>query len=190
MRTGRISKAFAVLAMASLVVGAFAAVPAEAKRKKKGCATYQPGTNGDGQPVTVVTDKATADKPVTIELETGPGLGIGRDASSPEGEHVSHAYANIQVDSAAPSANLFVSVAFTPAYDYDLYLDTADDTQLAASAGFGPLAFGASDYEQSDVGSETIAGFSANDCDGYTADIVGATTPGETVTVTVWLEKP
>ena len=185
----KLTKAVAVVAMASLVVGAFAVVPAEAK-KKKGCATYQPGANGDGQPITVVTDAATAEKPVTIELETAAGVGMGRDASSPEGQHVSHAYANIQVDSAAPSASLFVSVAFTEAFDYDLYLDTADGTQLAASAGFGPVAFGASDYEHSDFGSETIAGFPANDCDGYTANIVGATTPGETVTVSAWLEKP
>lgn len=186
MKSRRIFKTIAVLAMASLVVGAFAAVPAEAKRKKKkGCATYQPGSNGDGQPITIVTDAATAEKPAEVEVETGPGLGVGRDPAG-EGAHVSHAYANLQVDSAAPSTFLYVQIAFTAVWDYDVYLDTADGTELANSAGFGPVTSG-SDYAHSELGTETILAFPVNDCDGFTVDVVGATTPGEPVAVRYWV---
>ncbi|MGH2808305.1 MAG: hypothetical protein ACRDKT_13630 [Actinomycetota bacterium] len=190
MRSRRFFRVLTLLATASLLVGVFAAVPADAKKKKKNkakaCATYQPGSNGEGQPVSVVTDAATAEKPVSLEVEVGPGLGAGRNPEG-EGAFVSHAYANLMVDSKAPSVDLNAQIVFTPVFDYDLYLDTADGTELASSAGFGPIAFGSSDYEQSDVGSETIAMFPASDCDGFTIDVVGATTPGETVTVNYWL---
>lgn len=189
MKSGRIFKAIAVIATASLVVGAFAAVPAEAKKKKKkGCATYQPGTNGEGAPFNLVTDAATAEKPAALEVDTGPGLGIGRDPEG-EGAHVSHAYANLQVDSAAPETTLFVQIEFTEAWDYDVYLDTSDGTEVANSAGFGNQTFG-SEYAHSEFGSETIQAFPVNDCDGFTIDVVGATTPGETVGVKYWVAPP
>jgi hypothetical protein len=187
MRSSRFIRVLTLLATASLIVGVFAAVPAEAKKKKKkGCATYMPGANGEGQPITLVTDAATAEKPATLDVEVGPGLGAGRDPEG-EGQFVSHAFANLQVDSAASSADLFVQIVFTPAFDYDLYLDTSDGTNLASSAGFGPVGLGSSDYEQTALGSETVAAYPANDCDGFTIDVVGATTPGETVTINYWL---
>jgi hypothetical protein len=190
MRSSRFIRVLTLLATASLIVGVFAAVPAEAKKKKKkGCATYQPGANGEGQPITLVTDAATAEKPATLDVEVGPGLGAGRNPAPPpegEGQFVSHAFANLQVDSAASSANLNVQIVFTPVFDYDVYLDTSDGTELANSAGFGPVTFG-SEYASSGVGTETIVAFPVSDCDGFTIDVVGATTPGETVTVNYWL---
>lgn len=188
MRSRRFVRVLTLLATASLLVGVFAAVPAEAKKKKKGCATYQPGTNGTGQPTTVVTDAATADKPASIEVEVGPGLGAGRDPEG-EGMFVSHAYTNLMVDSKASSAPLNVQIAWPNApEDFDVYLDTSDGTELANSAGFGPITSG-SDYASSGIGTETIVAFPANDCDGFTVDVVGATTPGATVTVNYWLGK-
>ena len=188
MKSSRISRALAVIATASLMVGVVAAVPAEAaKKKKKGCAAYVPGEAGKGQPVTKVTNKATADKPASVEVDLGPGVGIGRDPEG-EGAHVSHGYTNLQVDTKAPGANLFVQIAWDVAvWDYDVYLDMADGTEVANSAGFGPYTSG-SEYAASGVGTETITAFPVADCSGFTVDVVGATTPGGAVTVNYWVE--
>ena len=187
MRSRKLLRSLALLAMTSLVVGIFVAAPAEAKKKKKGCATYAPGENGAGQEVTLVTDAATEDKPAEVELQTPPGLGAGRDTSGPEGMNVGQTYTNLQVDSAAKTGNLYVQIAWdVPVFDYDVYLDTSDGTELANSAGFGPVTSG-SDYAASGVGTETITAFPVNDCDGFTADVVSATTPGGAVTIRYWL---
>lgn len=188
MRNGRFIRTLAVMASAGLVLGAFMAVPAEAKKKKKkpaGCAAYVPGENGADAEITKVTDANNAEAPAELTVATGPGLGMGRDPEG-EGAHVSHAYANLQVDSKSSSAVLNVSIEFNPAWDYDVYLDTADGTEVANSAGFANQTFG-SDYAHSDIGSETIVAFPVADCDGFTVDVVGATTPGGDVTVKYWL---
>lgn len=192
MRDGRIVRSLALIATASLVLGAFVAGPADAKKKKKKkpkvatCAPYVPGEAGADAPVTLVTDAATADAPATLDVEVGPGLGAGRDPAG-EGALVSHAFANLQVDSAASSAPLNVRISWSvPPEDFDIYLDGADGTELASSAGYGPIP-GGSEYGSSAVGSESILGYPASDCDGFTVDIVGASTPGATVTVDYWL---
>ena len=186
MRNGRMIRSLAVMASAGLVLGAFFAVPAEAKKKKKGCATYQPGENGAGAPVTKVTSANTADAPATVDVDLGPGIGAGRDPEG-EGAHVSHAFANLQVDPTASSDLLNVRISWAnPVEDFDVYLDTADGTELANSAGYGPVTSG-SDYAHSEVGSETIVAYPVADCEGFRVDVVGATTPGGTVTVEYWL---
>ena len=186
MRNGRMIRSLAVMASAGLVLGAFFAVPAEAKKKKKGCATYVPGEAGAEAPVTKVTSANTADAPAAVEVEVGPGMGAGRDPEG-EGMFVSHAYANVQVDPSASSDLLNVRISWdVPPEDYDVYLDTADGTELANSAGFGPVTSG-SDYAHSEAGSETIVGYPVADCEGFTVDVVGATTPGGTITVEYWL---
>ena len=185
MRNGRMIRSLAVMASAGLVLGAFFAVPAEAK-KKKGCATYVPGEAGSGSSITKVTNKNTADAPAAVEVDLAAGIGAGRDPEG-EGMFVSHAYPNVQVDSTGSSDLLNVRISWdVPAEDYDVYLDTADGTELANSAGFGPYTSG-SDYASSGVGTETIVGYPVADCDGFTVDVVGATTPGGTVTVEYWL---
>ena len=186
MRNSRLVRSLAVMALASLVLGAFVAAPAEAKKKKKGCAAYQPGEAGTGAPITKVTSANTADAPASVEVEVGPGLGAGRDPEG-EGAHVSHAYTNLQVDSSAASDALNVRISWpNPVEDMDVYLDLADGTEVANSAGFGPITSG-SDYAHSEVGSETIVAYPVTDCDGYTVDVVGATTAGSAVTVEYWL---
>ena len=191
MKNGRIIRSLTVLALASLVMGAFMAAPADAKKKKpKGCAAYVPGEKGAEAPITMVTSANTADAPAAVEVDLGPGVGIGRNPEPPpdgEGQFVSHAFANLQVDSAAPSDLLNVRISWTETpYDYDVYLDAADGTELASSAGYGPVP-GGSDYASSALGSETIVAYPVGDCDGFTVDVVGATTPGGTVTVEYWL---
>ena len=190
MKSRRTIRTYAVLASACMVLGVFAAAPADAKKKKKPkkCAAYQPGEAGTGQAITLVTDAATADKPVEVAVPTSPGLGVSSEEGegNPDEGATSHAYTNVQVDSKAKEALLNIKVSFTPTWDYDLWLRDSSHTALASSAGFGPATSG-SDYAHSEVGSETIVGFPTADCDGFTVDVANAGGPGEEVTVSYWL---
>lgn len=183
-------RGIAVVASAALLVGAFTAVPAEAKRRKKKapvCATYSPQRGADAA-VAKVTDANTADAPVSTTISTEAGFGF----SSAEGEGnadeiaSSHAYANFQVDSANPTAILNVQVEFSPETDYDLHLRDVMGNSVEYSAGTFNVSAG-SDHAHSDIGIESVLGFSVADCSGWTADAVGVTTPGGDVTVTAWL---
>ena len=185
MRNSRLVRSLAVMALASLVLGAFVAAPAEAKKKKK-CAALAVGENGAEQPINVVTDAHTAEAPLEIPLETEAGLGAGRDPGG-FGAHVSHVYVNIQVDSKASSAPLNTGLEFGTVYDYDLYLDTTDGTEVANSAGYGPVDDGSTEDSRHDFGSELIYGIETADCDGYTLDVVTATSPGGEVLLKLWL---
>lgn len=192
MRNGRIIRSLAVLASAGLIVGAFAAAPAEAKKKKKpkACAAYVPGEAGKDAEITKVTSANTAEAPAAVEVEVGPGLGAGRNPAPPpegEGMFVSHAFANLQADPTASSDLLNIRITWSnPVEDMDLYLDAADGTELASSGGVLNQTFG-SEYAHTDFGMESIIGYPVSDCDGFTIDVVGATTPGATVTVEYWL---
>ena len=203
MRNGRTLRTMAVLATSALVLGAFVAGPADAKKKKKKvCAAYQPGEAGAEAPITVVTDAATAEAPVEVTVTTAEGLGFS-SADGPSGDqgHVTHAYANVQVDSAASDAGLYARVEFAPTWDYDAFLRTSDGTAVAYSAGFNQGMTPAGDPSglgldgtghggHSEQGAEQIDGYLAADCDGFTYDIVSAGTPGGDVTVKFWLGEP
>lgn len=203
MKNGRIVRSLALIATASLVLGAFMAVPADAKKKKKkpkkapACAPYVPGENGADAPITIVTDAATAEAPVEVTVSTLEGLGF----SSPDGPSgdegaTSHAYANVQVDSAASGAGLYARVEFAPTWDYDGFLRTSDGTAVAYSAGFNQFVVpggdpfgldGTGNGGHSEQGAEQIDGWATSDCDGFTYDIVSTGTPGGDVTVKFWL---
>ncbi len=194
MRT-RTIRTIAVVASAALLVGAFAAVPAEAKKRKKGkkkapaaCAAYTPGEKGAGQPITVVTDAATAEEPVEVALDTAPGLGFSSEEGegNPDEGATSHAYTNLQVDSAASSTGLYVMIEFQPTWDYDLWLRDASHVPVEYSAGFLVETFG-SDRAQSDLGSESVQGVPVADCAGFTVDAANAAGPGGEITVKYWL---
>lgn len=183
-------RALAVLASAAMLLGAFVA-PADAGKKKRKppvCAPYAPGENGAEEKVNVVTQAHTAEAPLTLEVELGPGLGAGRDPGG-LGAEVSHAYVPVQVDTAAPTGGaLYLNATWTVIpEDYDLYLDTADGTEVANSAGYGPVDDGTTEDSTHDFGSETIISIDTADCGGYTLDVVGATTPGGTVTLNLYL---
>jgi hypothetical protein len=201
MRTGTL-RVVAVAGAAALLVGAFVAAPAEAKKKKKkaaapaACAPYSPGAKGAGQPITVVTDAATKDKPVEVTVATDPGLG----SSSAEGEGnsdevaTSHAYTNVQVDSAAAGTGLYVRVEFAQQWDYDLWLRDSSHAAVAYSAGSSPvttpLTDGTGNGGHTESGSENIDGYYAADCNGFTVDLANATGPGGDVVVKYWLGTP
>ncbi|HWL64828.1 MAG TPA: hypothetical protein VNP73_02545, partial [Actinomycetota bacterium] len=174
------TRTVAIVACAALLLGAFVAAPAEAKKKKKKkkapvaavCAPYAPGEKGGDQPVTVVTDASTAEAPAEVTISTAPGLGFSSEQGegNPDEGATSHTYANVQVDSANPSAGLFVSIEFTPVFDYDLWLRDSNGTALAYSAGSSPptpLTDGTGNGGHSDVGSENIDGYLTADCAGF-----------------------
>ncbi|MDQ3952441.1 MAG: hypothetical protein M3279_05685 [Actinomycetota bacterium] len=192
-------RTLSVIASAALIVGAFTAGPADAKKKKKkpkACATYVPGELGADQPVTVVTDAATAEAPVEVELDTGPGVGF----TSPDGPQddtgdTSHVFTNVQVDSAARETGLYIRLEFPAGLEYDLFARLQDGTSYAYVAGSnhtGPLVTqfgldGTGHGGYSEVGAENLEGLTTPDCGGYTVDVASAITPGGAVTVKYWL---
>jgi hypothetical protein len=197
MRTGRTLRSIAVLASVALLLGAFVAGPAQAKKKKKKkppvavCATYTPTSWGAEQPITVVTDANTADAPLTLEVATAAGVGSSSAASPDDGDGAtSHAFANVQIDSAAPTTGLYATLHYAPVWDYDLFVRGDDGVGLAYSAGFAegvPFLDGTGNGGRTGTGTENIEGLTTNDCQGYLVDIAGATTPGQTVTLDLWL---
>ncbi|MDQ4124364.1 MAG: hypothetical protein M3134_02025 [Actinomycetota bacterium] len=204
VKASRYIRSASVLASAALILGAFVA-PADAKKKKKpktppappACAPYTPGEVGAEAPKTVVTDAATAEAPVVVELEGG--MGLGDDLGAPTDiDETSSVYQNIQVDSANPNAGLYVKIEFPDRHDFDLYLLNADGSTAANSGVFNPIPEGAhlpiaigggSPEGGWDGGSnyETVTGINTADCGGYTAQIKSYLTPGGAVTLSAWL---
>jgi hypothetical protein len=193
------TRLLAMLAMVALLAGALAA-PAEAKKRKKKprpCATYQSPEFAAEAETTVVTDKATEEKPIEIELSTGPGLSFSNpdDPNGGTGE-ASHVFHNVQVDSKAKSAGLFVRIEYLPAWDYDLFLRTPEGPSVAYEADFnpatagGPTPVGGNEGAHPEPGAGQIDGYLSTDCDGFTVDVWSAITPGGAVAMTLWLGEP
>ena len=177
----------------ALAAGAFVAPVAEAgkkKKKKKVCAPYAAPEGSAVEETTVVTDAATEEAPVEVAVPTDAGLGIGRDPDG-FGAEVSQAFVPVQVDSKKSGAGLYGLVEFTPSWDYDLYLDDAFGNEMMASGGFFVVddaeLGGDADNSETGSGFEAIYGATTADCDGFVFDVVGATTPGEEVTLKLWL---
>jgi hypothetical protein len=195
MRSKTILKSAAVAGAACLVLGAFVAAPASAK--KGACKKAKAAGIGKGAAVSVVTDKATEDAPLEVTLATAPGAGLsspdGPGGDTPAGGPT-HAYYNVQVDSKAKSSKLFVRAEYPPGLDYDLYLRTTYGSSLAYAAGFNaPIPAAGLDGTgfggHSEVGAEQIDGWIGSDCTSYVIDVVSASTPGGDVTLKLWLTK-
>jgi hypothetical protein len=191
MRSTTLVRTISLGAAVALALGAFLATPALAGKAKK-CGAYKPGADGAGKPITLVTDAATKDKPVSVTVSTQPGAGFSSATEGGDMGPTSHAYANVQVVSKAASAKLYVRLEFTPIFDYDLFLRTSDGTAVAYSAGGAPYAGpldGTGNGGHSEAGAENIDGALSARCSGYTVDVSSATTPGGDVTVKYWLAK-
>jgi hypothetical protein len=186
-----LTRTFAVLAAASLLLGAFAAGPADAKKRKKkkavpACAAYVPGEAGAEAPIAIVTDAATADAPVSVTLTAAEGVGVGGVFE----DLIGHAYHNVQVDTAATSASLHVRLEM-PAYeDYDLYVRDETGAEIARAAGFNPEPTVYNDTDaggHTEKGAEVIDGVATNDCGGYTVEAATASGMGGDLTLKFWL---
>lgn len=190
----------AALASATLVLGAFVAGPAEAKKKKPkpppapvGCAAFTPGEEGAEAKTSVVTDAATAEAPVVVELTAAAGMGNDLGLAGGAYNETTSVYQNVQVDTANPSAGLYVRVDFSDHHDYDLYLNNAAGDTAATSGDFNVApgeGLGSGSPEgawEAGTSYESVLGINTPDCGGYTTRIVSFLTTGGNITVSYWL---
>ena len=190
----------AAVASATLVLGAFVAGPAEAKKKKPkpppvpaACPAFTPGEEGAAAQTSVVTDAATAEAPVVVELTAAPGLGNDLGLADHAYDETTAVYQHVQVDTANPSAGLYARIDFSDHHDYDLYLNNAAGETAATSGEFNVLpeagaGSGAPEGAWAAGSSyESVLGINTPDCGGYTTKIVSFLTTGGNVTVSYWL---
>ena len=194
-----------MLLTAALAMSVFAALPAEAKKKKKKkkkkppvCAPYLPGESGAEAETLVVTDAATAEAPVTHAFSLDAYFFEGISVQGVPGAAPSSAI-NVQVDSAAPTAGLYVTFEFDARRDYDLYLRWPDGSDAASSHGFnpaieakGPETFDPSNTNgnhagESTAASENIVGLITPDCGGYTVQFYNYFGEGGDFEAKLWL---
>lgn len=186
-------KTLTVVLTASLVASVFWAIPAEAKKKKPkpkpGCAAYVPGEQGAEAESFVVTDAATAEAP--LEITVTQEMGQGNDGGIGVYDGTVHAFKNIQVDSAAAEAGLYIKYSFPVYEDHDLYVYYADGAEAAHVGGFNQVSAGPLDGTgsggHSTQGAEQIDGLRTADCAGYTVDFANFLGEGGDYTVTLWL---
>lgn len=201
-------RTLSVLLTGSLLAAMIAipAADAGAKKKKKkskpkpvACAPYVPGEMGAEAETLTVTDAHTADAPLLVPISLDAAVDEGLLEFAGVGE-TPHAYFNVQVDSAAPSAGLYVTWEF-PAYrDYDLWAYFADGSGAASSHGFQPLIDTndlPDDADQSNTASnhggestatsENLVGITTPDCAGYTVETSTYLGEGGDFEVKVWL---
>lgn len=189
----KVLRSVAVLASATLVLGAFVAGSADAKKK---CAKYAaPDWAADVKTVTV-TDAATEAEPLTFELTTGHGAGTTSADYPEDGDGtLSHSFQNILIDSKAKTANVYARIDFIPAFDYDLFLRLSAGPSAAYEADFnpftaaGPTPVGGYSDGSAGPGWSQIDGYTTADCSGYTVDVASSITPGGPVTLKIWLGK-
>lgn len=193
MRSPRFIRIVSVVGMSALVLGAFVAGPADAKKKKKKpavCKTFTPGEKGADKPTIKVTDAATEEAPAVQTVTLDPSVAdadlVGAGVLQPSSDTF-----NIQVDSAAKEAGLYAYLEFPTRRDYDLNLLHVDGSYAARSRGFQPLVetpVSAPGHggEPTDH-SEKLVGIRTNDCGGWTLDIENWLGEGGEFEVKMWL---
>lgn len=166
------------------------------KKKENGggsrgaCPAYAPGEQGAEAETTLVTDAATEEAPVTVEIDAEPGfkIGLGQTDAITGGD----VFTNVQVDSKAPATGLYVRLEWggPPVRDYDMFINNADGSRAASSHGFNPNP---ALYNPTDEGGNTetlaeqVSGLKTSDCQGYTTHISTASGEGGTLTLSYWL---
>ena len=194
MRSPRFSRTVAVVGMSALVLGAFAAAPADAKKKKKPavCKAYQPGEKGTDKPTLVVTDAATEEAPAVQKVTLAESA--ADFVPSPVMEPGLDAF-NVQVDSAAKEAGLYVLFEFPSRRDYDVDLYHDDGSYAARSHDFNLIYNPVDPTLHSNEGHagessdsyEKIVGVRTNDCGGYTVEAVNWLGEGGEFEIKLWL---
>ncbi|MFP5297424.1 MAG: hypothetical protein ACLGHL_00350 [Actinomycetota bacterium] len=150
--------------------------------KPASCTPYTPGEEGAEAPLNLVTKDHTAEAPLEITIEQGPGV---PDVAA------SHAFQNLQIDAEGAEGGLFIRYEFPDYEDHDLYVNYADGSEAAHVGGFNPVPVGpldgTGDGGHSEQGAEQIDGLRTADCAGYTLDLVNFAGEGGEYTVKVWL---
>ena len=194
MRSGRTIRSVAVLASAALVLGALVAAPAAAGKKK--CARYAPAapqSNADtaaeapSAKVLKVTARATEAKPVTVELDQGPGFWI-YDAELHQTPVIdSTQFVNVQVVGANKGLYIRQEWATPSISDLDLYMYDVTGAEVGGSGAFNPAPLPVISSQTGGMGYEQVSGFDAPNCTGFTIESRSYATTGETVTLKFWL---
>lgn len=156
--------------------------PGKPKAPADSCAPYVPGEMGAEAETTVVTDAATEEEPIEVDVPLGPATSnIGSDRTT----RMKH---NVQVDSAAADAGLWIRLEAPPLDDPDLYVYWPEGGKPAAVAGgFNPALVagpvpapvndrinlnGTGSGGHSEFTAEQIDGLTTSDCQGWTLDLV------------------
>lgn len=188
-------RTFAVLASAGLMVGAFAAGPADAAKKKKKPFSCAPATAAVPAPghsanaeeaasaeVLNVTAAHTEEAPLVIEYEHGTAISdVGMEDTK---------YFAYQVVSKKPGFGVYIRQEWPGAVsDIDLYMYDGTGAEVAYSGAFNaapvPVLFDSGG--NGGTGFESIPGFPADPCSPYTIESKGYLTPGEPMTLKIWL---
>lgn len=184
----RSMRTLSVLASVGLIVGAFAAGPADAAKKKKKKLSCAPATSAieaaAEAPLVRVTSKATEEKPIVVEFEHPESL-VQEHEALPDTQD--EQYVNIQVVSKA-TEGLYIKEEFEDRHDIDLYLYDGAGEEVASSGAFnaapvGPFSAGGNGGENF----ESIPGFPADPCALYTAESAAYATPGTPVKMSIWV---
>lgn len=190
--TSRWIRTVAVLGSVGLIVGAFAAAPADAaKKKKKGvtCAPFETSFEPAAEAEVVrVTEAATEEKPIVVEF-SHPASIVQEHPALPDTQD--EQYVNIQVVSKA-ATGLYIKDEFSSRHDIDLYLYDSAGEEVDSSGGFNtlPVTIGPVDFTsggRAGENYESIVGFPADPCAGYTAESVAFASPGTDGTFSIWL---
>jgi hypothetical protein len=199
-----------VLALGLVVSGVMAGPATAAKKKKKPkkpavCQPYAPGEMGAEAETVVVTGAHTAEAPLTHAFSLGAAFdegifGIVNEEAGTPLPDTPHYNLNVQVDSAAAEAGLYVTWEFQTNRDYDLWAYNSDGTGAASSHGFQPLiatqgqpspadqSNTASNHAgESTATSENIVGVITPDCGGYTLDMTTYFGEGGDFELKIWL---
>lgn len=188
----RSARTFAVVASVAMIVGAFAAAPADAAKKKKKKLSCAPATSpieaAAEAPLVRVTAKATEEKPIVVEFEHPSSL-VQEHEALPDTQD--EQYVNIQVVSKA-SEGLYIKEEFDDRHDIDLYLYNGAGEEVASSGAFNPAPVSAGPADLSSGGNggenfESIPGFEAAPCELYTAESIAYATPGTPVKMSIWV---
>jgi hypothetical protein len=158
-------------------------------KKAAACAPFKPGEAGTDQPLVKVTDAATEEKPVEQSVTLDGSAADFIPVTDP-----SEAYFNIQVDSAAADAGLYVFLEFPSRRDYDLNLLHTDGSYAARARSFNTVV-GTPGEQFSNPGhggegtdhSETLVGIKTSDCGGWTLQVQNWFGEGGDFAVKVWL---
>lgn len=195
-------RSFTVLLTGALLASLIAlpAGDALAKKKKKkapACAAFVPGELGVEAETLKVTDAHTADAPLLAPISLDAAFDEGILEFVGAGE-TPRAYFNVQVDSAAPTAGLYVTWEFQTHRDYDLWAYFSDGSAAASAHGFQPMmdtkgtpadqSNTASNHAgESTADSENLVGVTTPDCGGYTIESSTYFGEGGDFEVKVWL---
>lgn len=182
MKSARIARFGALAAAIALVGATFAAPAVGAKPKALKCGQFAPGVEEAAEAEVIkITKKATEAKPVVMEYEQGPAFYPATSEST---------YFNIQVF--GPSSGLYIRQEFDNRSDIDLYLLDGAGEEVASSGAFNPAPVpGVFDAGgNGGTGFESINGYPAATCEGFTIDSTAYATFGTPVTLKIWLGEP